>query len=649
MVSVMARDLKMQESDCAEVDDAARCQASICSSAPTSTGKVSSAGYFGDNAITHARLFPARKSAGAIKASPAENARAIFLGEGNFSFTHSLLRVSDEVIGDFFLGPRSFIQAESTAEPLVSSEGTFRARYASSEDADVTLEVLSTSFDSEEEVAEKYPEFVPMRTRMQTFQNFRVMHDVNAVLLEELPRQGNDAQKFDEFDFVCWNHPHLGTEDCKLHKFLLHHFLYSAKKLLRARRASGGNEHAAKVIVSLVEGQGERWEIEQVASKFNLRLESCTAFDTSLFPGYECKRNKTGKSFKNVETKRQWRPGQEGNAELGENRYAAASGEMISFVYRFVENDSSLDVKPIRDDRPSAAVAHAEKAADCSAQKKSTEPELQSVIERNRMVPASNIVAAPQCAAAEADAAADPPVVMAQIEPSKHECKLCNKTFRGPQGLFTHMRQVHELKKYEKDKVETGDGLLCDLCAAAGGSAQQKRFADKHALWQHKINKHDVDDTDASQLCGLCIETSVASDDLGARGSKAGGSSHLVRDTPAWKDGAVENIMRCEKADSCSPDSVDVVSAEDAETVKRLRDQGVEKIWLHEGFYACPTCGQSIPLEWDLADHMETLKPLLGVQAACSICAKTFIEHRALKQHFNYCKRKAVAAARTEK
>jgi hypothetical protein len=59
-----------------------------------------------------------------------------------------------------------------------------------------------------------------------------------------------------------------------------------------------------------------------------------------------------------------------------------------------------------------------------------------------------------------------------------------------------------------------------------------------------------------------------------------------------------------------------------------------------EGFYACPVCGQSVPLDWTVEEHLETLKPLLGLNAECGICNKKFIEHRALKQHMNYCKRK---------
>merc|ERR1719183_886342 len=163
-----------------------------------------------------------------------------------------------------------------------------------------------------------------MLGRLQEHPAVRVLHEVNAVRLEEdlvldaAYRELVGGARSDAlFDAVCWNHPHLGTEDCKVHRFLLHHFLFSAISRLKEDGC---------VIVSLVEGQGERWEIEAAAEKFDFFLESCTLFDTSAFPGYECKRNKSGKSFKNGDTKKQWVPGK---------TKVAASTAMISFVYRF--------------------------------------------------------------------------------------------------------------------------------------------------------------------------------------------------------------------------------------------------------------------------------------------------------------------------
>lgn len=78
------------------------------------------------------------------------------------------------------------------------------------------------------------------------------------------------------------------------------------------------------------------------------------------------------------------------------------------------------------------------------------------------------------------------------------------------------------------------------------------------------------------------------------------------------------------------------------------RDIGAKKHFLtdsevaHGGeevkFIGCPVCSQAVPERWGMAQHLETLKPLVGLNAKCIMCEKTFIEHRALRQHLNFCK-----------
>lgn len=589
------------------------------------SAKASSKGGFAFNSITHTRLgrgplpradhSPDRRlqaqeqdeagaAAGAAAAVAPTRRRAVFLGEGNFSFTHSLLHVSDEVLDGYFGGP-----AVQHGHPEAAAGGHAPLFSAS---PSTTLELLATSFDGEAEVVEKYPEFGPMRTRMQGFANVTLMHDVNAVLLGELgARLDGEGAEGNGFDFVCWNHPHLGTEDCKLHKVLLHHFLHSARELLRKGGSSA--EFRPKVIVPMVEGQGERWEVERVARKLSLRLESCTAFDTSLFPGYECKRNKTGKSFKNGDTKRQWRPGMAGEApaEAGQERFAASSSDMISFIYRFVESDDG-GFRTLADERP--AMADTGTASPDNAA-------------RNEFVPASRPVArAAVGQATDGRAVKSRGGSFGAPSAAAYECVECGKSFRGAQGLRTHRRQVHELKVYEKIRADEGESLICELCPPE----LRKVFPNKDALWQHRINKHDAG-------VDVCVPAHAV--EAGARGSKAGAASALVRDKPVWKDDAAERLLGQGVAASAGTPSPDGSSVR----VAALQAQGVVKIRESQGCYECPVCQLLIPLDWDMADHLETLKPLVGMQAECPTCAKKFIEHRALKQHYGFCKRRAAA------
>jgi DNA-directed RNA polymerase subunit RPC12/RpoP len=380
---------------------------------------------------------------------------------------------------------------------------------------------------------------------MQAHTSVRVVHDVDAVCLEdasvldtaysEMRRgsQNKDDPKTIggpvQFDAICWNHPHLGTEDCKVHRYLLLHFLHSAISRLK---------DSGCIIVSLVEGQGERWEIEEAAKKFDFFLESCTVFDTSAFPGYACKRNTHGKSFKNSETQRQWLPGQSGDA---------ASKDMMSFVYRF---------RHVRHRRVSVEIVDERSASRtcliCEVPKTKTKSVL--------------------------DLAAS------------FTCTDCGKAFRSKQGLQTHVRQVHDLRLYEK--IRSKESIRCRYCP--------REFHDREALWQHIVNKHaEEGETEAAVI------PSTATLDVSCRLPEEGAASHLVRDRPVWK----------RKADG-----------------NRGQVEGMSP-----GYYACPICSQSVPLGWTIKEHLETLQPILGLNAECEFCHKKFIEHRALKQHLRFC------------
>eukprot|EP00438_Fugacium_kawagutii_P015993 Skav236587 [mRNA] locus=scaffold529:103712:107679:+ [translate_table: standard] len=52
-----------------------------------------------------------------------------------------------------------------------------------------------------------------------------------------------------QWDLIAWNHPHLGTEDFRLHQFLLAHFFASVAKHLRPN---------GRVVLTLLEGQALR-------------------------------------------------------------------------------------------------------------------------------------------------------------------------------------------------------------------------------------------------------------------------------------------------------------------------------------------------------------------------------------------------------
>jgi hypothetical protein len=124
------------------------------------------------------------------------------------------------------------------------------------------------------------------------------------------------------FHRIVWNHPHLGVENFSLHRFLMAHFFHSARGALIA-----ADNAPTQVIVSLVEGQEERWTLTQQAQQQSFAYLRHDAFREACYPGYVCKRNNTAASFKNSHTKQ----------HMG--------SVMPSFTYRYVRAaDDGSDV-----------------------------------------------------------------------------------------------------------------------------------------------------------------------------------------------------------------------------------------------------------------------------------------------------------------
>lgn len=116
----------------------------------------------------------------------------------------------------------------------------------------------------------------------------QVFHSINAwELRAHFPTR--------KFDAIVWNHPHLGVEDFRLHRFLMAHFLHSAMEC----RAPAGT-----ISVSLVQGQAQRWDLLGQAARVGLCEKHTSAFSPAAYPGYETRRNRTGNSFQNTQTQK---------------------------------------------------------------------------------------------------------------------------------------------------------------------------------------------------------------------------------------------------------------------------------------------------------------------------------------------------------
>ncbi|TPX35516.1 hypothetical protein SmJEL517_g02030 [Synchytrium microbalum] len=182
----------------------------------------------------------------------------LLLGDGNFSFSLALVKFLRSLDPELLKRAHSYLHHEDHANGLA---------------------VLATSFDSYDTLIAKYPESKDILRKLVALENTQVMHNINAWELSTTFAR--------TFDAIVWNHPHLGTEDFRLHGFLMAHFFHSCSEVLSPR---------GHVCVSVVSGQDERWDLVGQAQKAGLGLVGTEEFVEGDWPGYIVKRNTSGKS-----------------------------------------------------------------------------------------------------------------------------------------------------------------------------------------------------------------------------------------------------------------------------------------------------------------------------------------------------------------
>ena len=175
---------------------------------------------------------------------------------------------------------------------------------------------IASSFDSRADLVSKYPGVLKKIQRAE--KKWKVMHRVDALNLENIDwpadrgedarLKSNESPEAKHFDLILWNHPHLGVEDSKSHSRLIAHFIASALKILRGQ-----------LVIRLLTGQAERWELERVVNRFEgLTLTCLGAWDYSEISGYLPKKNEQDGSFTSERTRKNWVPWKKepGNSKL---------------------------------------------------------------------------------------------------------------------------------------------------------------------------------------------------------------------------------------------------------------------------------------------------------------------------------------------
>uniref|UniRef100_A0A0G4FQG7 C2H2-type domain-containing protein n=1 Tax=Chromera velia CCMP2878 TaxID=1169474 RepID=A0A0G4FQG7_9ALVE len=609
---------------------------------------------------------------------------ALLVGEGNFSFAGACASL---------LWGHSEGALEDDEKVLQRVDALCTHLLLPPAEASETL-IVATSFDERDELLEKYPECEGIFLRLESHpEHVSLMHGVNAWALEDSFPLSLSEKKFDR---VVWNHPHLGIEDLRLHRFLMSHFFHSARNALAV---------SGILVVSLVDGQAERWRLVEEAQKQGMKLLSVRPFREEDFPGYVCKRNLTGRSFKNVHTQRHtrssmpsWRFAFCREEDLNEARAAVSSIEALTLKGppESADSESRTTVLQGSADRssspqalPSSPQGESEERVASAATAPAEGPRLSeggSTAQGpgERRVLRVDAGTAPGCgrkkeraarraqqkkkkeqegdgvvlgrdgdrAGAERDAEKGGKTPIEKEEFDEFQCSFCGRLFPSLQGAKTHIRQVHELGKYGdwessrgKGKGKEGfseggeGGLPCRVCG--------KRCADEEARWQHETAKHG---RHAAAYAGQLL---VPTSEEGPACSSSARSSGGLGEPPAAANLGGEEDEGAAGASSISVgrgESEGFEGSVGTVTVQGRLVRGFklpfkesvagppsEQTGAEVRFHACEVCGQAVPDVWGMSQHLESLKPLVGLNARCERCDRRFIELRALQQHLNFC------------
>ncbi|OWZ05666.1 hypothetical protein PHMEG_00022207 [Phytophthora megakarya] len=274
---------------------------------------------------------------------------------------------------------------------LTVGDGNFSYSLALAKQTDTTLQLTATSYDSYDELVAKYPESKRICTQLKEL-GASVLHRVDATNI----RESLVAEQ--KFDSVVFNHPHCGEENVRRHQSLLSHFYASALDVLEENEENEWNG----ILLTLAEGQPERWQAVERAQKAGLRLHrQVDNVDNDEVFGfaYERKRHQNGKSFHQVTLH-------------GERK------KQSSTLFIFRRQKDAMDPVKVKDTESATTLESGEKVS--ASRKRKAESEL----------------------------------------PHEFACTQCERSFKSSQGLRTHVHMVHELEGGAPKKVL----LPCEFC-----------------------------------------------------------------------------------------------------------------------------------------------------------------------------------------
>lgn len=173
----------------------------------------------------------------------------------------STKKVDSEHIVYLTLGDGDFTYSLDLARYLKISSSSTKQKPA---------KLILTGIDTLETLISKYKDSPSILQEIRNQQDEKssilltIRHGVNAIVL---PNEEVDVNErvYEAADHVLFHHPHLGTENCSLHKRFLAHLFYSVNSHWMKRK--GGIFH-----LTLVEGQYGRWKCQEQAERHGLEL-----------------------------------------------------------------------------------------------------------------------------------------------------------------------------------------------------------------------------------------------------------------------------------------------------------------------------------------------------------------------------------------
>jgi tRNA (guanosine-2'-O-)-methyltransferase len=362
--------------------------------------------------------------------SISESKSILLLGEGNFSFTLSLLnRLIAAYVG-------------------------------------LDIKIVTTCFDSELNLHRKYPETKGIIAKLKK-RGVIILYDFDATICYK--RQLNEYDQL--FDCIIFNFPHLGIEDAKSHGYMTAHVMHSMQQSLKPIIGC--------FFISLANAQWKRWNVANKAIKTGLELIGNPEFITSDWDGYEVRRHINGKNFQSrVEECSYYCYNLKDSPSPSSS---ASTNKEKNFLLLFLENPpvvepttSTKDVETVADTGADTSAG----TADIEKRKKKKEKSEKATEQKlaKRKMHSSTAGMWSRMGEKQIDNN------NANAGGAGYKCDVCNRIYTVEQAVVSHCYNVHVLTKVK----DTSGTMQCKQCNPI------KIFSSKQALQAHIISVHGM-------------------------------------------------------------------------------------------------------------------------------------------------------------